>query len=285
MKINNNRRVAILMATYNGELYLKEQIESIFNQSYKDWTLYIQDDGSNDNTVNIINEYKSDKIVFVDLGLTRQGACLNFMSLLNVVDSQYYMFSDQDDFWLPNKIELSINLMHEEESKANPDTPIIIHTDRSFTDASLNIFRKSEFNPRNVDPRRLEQKLHKMRDLNILAIYTIVGGCTMLFNNVVKKIAFPFINVRMHDSTLAMRVANHGGVIATVYESTILYRQHSSNTCGVQEDAILPKLMRISNSIKGNMQGYYIWRVYGKGSFWKFLYYRLRYFLILRDII
>lgn len=285
MKITNNTSVAILMATYNGATYLREQIDSILQQSYKNWTLYIQDDGSNDATIDIIKGYKSDKIVLVDLGLTRQGACLNFMSLLNVVESQYYMFSDQDDFWLPNKIELSMALMQEHELKADADTPIIVHTDRSFTDASLNIYRKSEFNPRGVDNKRLELKLNKMKHSDILAIYTIVGGCTMLFNHAVKKIAFPFINVRMHDSTLAMRVAAKGGVIATVYESTILYRQHGNNTCGVQNDAIMPKLMRISNSIRRNMQGYHIWMVYGKSSFFRFLYYRVRYFLIMRDII
>ena len=107
-KIINKRSIAILMATYNGEKYLKEQIDSIMNQTNHDWTLYIQDDGSKDKTLDIIKSYSDERIVWVDNGLTRQGCCMNFMSLLNKVESSYYMFCDQDDVWLPEKVQISI---------------------------------------------------------------------------------------------------------------------------------------------------------------------------------
>lgn len=107
------------MATYNGELYIEEQINSILTQTYQDYTLYIQDDGSKDKTVEIIKSYSlaHENVVYVDNGLTKQGAGQNFMTLLNCVESDYYMFADQDDVWLPFKIELSLGQMKNIEQK------------------------------------------------------------------------------------------------------------------------------------------------------------------------
>ena len=172
-KIVNNRSVAILMATYNGEKYLREQIDSLIAQTYRDWTLYIQDDGSKDATLDIIKEYSDERIVLVDVGLTRQGACMNFMSLLNMVESKYYMFCDQDDVWFVDKIEKELARMKMVEAEKGIETPIIVHTDRTHTDAELNVKLKSEFNPRGVSKEKLRRKIELLKDPNILAIYTI----------------------------------------------------------------------------------------------------------------
>lgn len=282
MKTNNHTSLAILMATYNGAKFLHEQINSIVNQTYQDWTLYIQDDGSSDETIDIIKSYDDTRIRLVDVGLSKQGAGMNFMSLLNMVESNYYMFCDQDDVWFPDKIEKSISRIKEEEAKHGTNCPIIVHTDRTHVNADLSIRLKSEFNPRGISQERLIKKLNKLKHPDILAIYTIVGGCTMLFNKSVKKIAFPFLNIRVHDSICAMATANHGGIIATITEPTMYYRIHSTNTCGVSDNRILPKLFHLFDSISKNMRGYYIWKLYGRGSFLKFLYYRIKYFLILR---
>lgn len=278
-----NSLVAILMATYNGEKYLREQIDSIINQSFKDWSLYIQDDGSKDKTVEIIKEYeeKDPRIKLFDIGLKRQGAGKNFMSMLNVVDSNYYMFADQDDVWFPDKIEKTFLRMKEEEEK-NPAKPIIVHTSRCHTDANLNITLKNEFNPKNLPEERIKRKIDKLKDPNILKIYTIVGGCTMMINHKVKEIVFPCIHLRVHDSICAMAVANKGGIISTILEPTMYYRIHSSNTCGVSSNKLLPKILSPFKTISANLKGYPIWKIYGGGSFFKFLYYRIKYFLILR---
>ena len=270
------------MATYNGAKYLREQIDSIIHQTCTDWTLYIQDDGSRDETTDIIKSYQDERVKLVDVGLTRQGAGMNFMTLLNMVESEYYMFCDQDDVWFPDKIEKSLMRMREEESKHGKDTPIIVHTDRTHVNADLSVRMKSEFNPRGISQDRLERKINQLKHPDILAIYTIVGGCTMMFNKAVKKIAFPFLNIRVHDSICAMAVANHGGVISTILEPTMYYRIHSTNTCGVSDERLLPKILHIFDSISMNMRGYYIWKLYGGGGFLKFLYYRIKYFLILR---
>lgn len=285
MKLNNPRRIAILLATYNGGKYLQEQIDSILTQSNTDWTLYIQDDGSTDATREVISraaENHSDQIVFTDIGLTAQGCCCNFMSLLNRVESQYYMFCDQDDVWLPEKIELSVARMRELEDKYSGNTPILIHTDRSFVDQNLKLKRQSEWNPGNQDIQTLKRKIEGLETSNILAIYSICAGNTMLFNRAAKQVSFPFLNIRMHDSTLAMKVSNCHGVISAVYEPTVLYRIHENQTCGVRDNRLLPKLLRLPRTFSANMMGYYLWKIYGKGSFLKFLYYRCKYFYLLR---
>ncbi len=282
-KIVNNNSIAILMATYNGAKYLSEQIDSIINQTCSDWKLYIQDDGSTDSTIQIIEEYarRDRRIILVDVGLSRQGAGLNFMNLLNMVESDYYMFSDQDDVWFSNKIEISLARMKKEEA-LHPNTPVLIHTDRTHTDANLNVKMQSEFNPRNLPYARIEAKIDKLKDPNILRIYTIAGGCTMMLNKLVKRFAIPFVNVRVHDSICAMATANNSGVISTILEPTMYYRLHGGNTCGVSSNKIMPKLFNIINTISGNLRGFYIWKIYGGGNFFKFLYWRVRYFMILR---
>lgn len=282
-KISNIRSIAILMATYNGEKYLREQIDSILFQSCTDWTLYIQDDGSQDHTLDIICSYNSDRIVLINNGLTRQGACLNFMSMLNVVESEYYMFCDQDDVWFKDKIEKELHRMKEEEiSSINKHLPIIVHTDRTFVDVALNVILLSELNPHGISPDRLALKMKLMKVPDIIAIYTIVGGCTMMMNHAVKEIVFPFINVRMHDSLCAMAVANAGGIISTITESTMYYRIHPLQTCGIGKGKLLLKFLHLFDSYKRNIRGFYIWEVYGKDGLLRFLYYRIRYFLILK---
>lgn len=282
MKIQNHRNIAILMATYNGEKYLNEQIDSILRQTNKDWTLYIQDDGSTDKTIDIINSYNDPHIVLVDVGLTRQGAGMNFMSLLNMVESEYYMFCDQDDVWFNNKVEIEYQRMREEETKHSKTTPIIIHTSRTYTDANLRVQIENEFNPRHLPKETVKRKIEKLKNPNILSIYTIVGGCTMMLNAAVKKIVFPYINVRVHDSVCAMAVANKGGVISTIIEPTMYYRIHTNNTCGVSDTRLLPKILHLFESYNKNIRGYYIWKIYGKGNFFKFLFFRIKYFLLLR---
>lgn len=110
--------VDILMATYNGEKYISEQLESIIGQDFKDWKLFIRDDGSKDNTIHIIDNYMKkfpDKIELIDNYNRNLGVKLNFGELMKRSKNQYCMFSDQDDVWLPNKISITLNKMKELE--------------------------------------------------------------------------------------------------------------------------------------------------------------------------
>lgn len=279
-KIINTKPIAILMATYNGEKYLDAQIESILSQTNNEWTLYIQDDGSKDKTLDIIKKYSdNNRIMWVDSGLTRQGCCMNFMTLLNMVESRYYMFCDQDDVWLPEKVQISIDKVRELE-KTNPDKPILIHTDKKRVDADLNIILESELNRTNLPIEKLNKLMKERNSLEQLRLGTFIAGCVMCFNHRAKEVSFPFNNSRMQDSVIAMAVAANEGIIATVYRPTMLYRIHTHNTCGEVETSMLNKLRNITNTLNGNLRMYYLYKVYGGGNLLNFIYLRFRRFAI-----
>ena len=135
--------ITILLATYNSGPYIREQIDSILAQTYSDWKLVVRDDLSTDNTVEIINEYicrYPDKISILDNHGESKRAYLNFVELLKNVESEYYMFCDHDDVWLPNKIDLSIQRMKEIEKQ---DIPVVVHTDMKVVDQDLNTINES----------------------------------------------------------------------------------------------------------------------------------------------
>ncbi len=261
-KIINKRSIAILMATYNGEKYLKEQIDSIMNQTNHDWTLYIQDDGSKDKTLDIIKSYSDERIVWVDNGLTRQGCCMNFMSLLNKVESSYYMFCDQDDVWLPEKVQISIDEVIRLE-KISPNIPILVHTDKKRVDANLNVILESELNRTNYPLPKLEKMMKERNSLDQFRLGTFIAGCVMCFNHKTKEISFPFNNSRMQDSVIAMAVAKNNGIISTIYKPTMLYRIHSTNTCGEAETSMASKFRNFRKTMAGNARMYYLYKIYG----------------------
>ena len=106
------------MSTYNGELFLNKQINSLLNQTHINWTLYVRDDGSTDNTLNILKKYKKTypfKINIIKDDLGNLTSAFSFMRLLSLVNADYFMFCDQDDVWLPFKIEKTYNKMKEIE--------------------------------------------------------------------------------------------------------------------------------------------------------------------------
>ena len=118
IKSGDARPIAILLAVYNGEKYLSEQIDSILDQTNTSWTLYIRNDGSSDGTQRIIDSYLRrfpDRIVQIDRGGANLGCRGNFFRLMETVEADYYMFSDADDVWLPEKIQRSFSLLKQKE--------------------------------------------------------------------------------------------------------------------------------------------------------------------------
>ena len=111
--------VDILLATYNGEKYVIEQIESILHQTYKNIRLLISDDCSTDDTRQILEQYqKKDNRIEIFFQEKNLGYIRNFAFLLNQVKNKYYMLSDQDDVWLPEKVEKSIQFLKQNNADA-----------------------------------------------------------------------------------------------------------------------------------------------------------------------
>ena len=121
-------KIDILMATYNGGKYVEEQLKSIISQSYENWNLVIRDDGSGDNTLKILNEYsKSDKRIHIILdNKGNLGLVKNFEELMKRSTEEYIMFSDQDDVWVDNKINILLQKMLEIEKKMQLKKPMCL---------------------------------------------------------------------------------------------------------------------------------------------------------------
>lgn len=222
--------IDILMATYNGERYVAEQIESIQRQTYKNWRLLISDDCSSDRTLDIVDRYaKCDsRIHVVSKDVKYGGAKDNFFALMGLSDASYCMFCDQDDVWLSDKINKTLKLMRELECKA-PDGINLVFTDMKVVDADLNVINDSFERFSSIDPWRTK--------FPQVVAQSLGAGCTMMINAATRKLALQIEgldNVIMHDWWLSL-VAAAFGHIGYLDESTSLYRQHSSNEVGALE--------------------------------------------------
>ena len=219
-------QIDILLATYNGEKYLKQQIDSILSQTYSNFRLIISDDCSTDGTRKILKEYKEkDKRITVYFQEKNLGYVKNFEFLLGKVENEIYALSDQDDVWLPEKIEKSIEKMQIEDSD-------LVFGDLEIVDENLKTINKS-FN----DYMHLTRKIKKCNDYNKLYLYNCVTGCTILakkkFLDKILPIPHNTKHV-LHDYWIAL-ITSIYGKISYIEEIYIKYRQHGNNQVGVEK--------------------------------------------------
>ena len=220
--------IDILMATYNGESFLRQQLDSILQQSYSDWQLIIRDDCSTDNTVEIVKEYQekySEKIKLIQAEQPSGSAQNNFFALLKYSTSDYMMFADQDDVWKTDKLQLSVKKMITMEQMYGKRTPLLVHTDLTIVDANLNILNQSRYAMHDINPAR--------NQLQHLIEQGIVYGCTLMANRSLLDLIDekPNLDV-MHDTWLSLLAAAFGA-IGFVEEQTVLYRRHGGNATGL----------------------------------------------------
>jgi len=219
-------KIDILLATYNGEKYLKEQIDSILNQTYKNINLIISDDCSNDSTIQILKIYEKDKRVNVYYQDTNLGYVKNFEFLLSKVENNFFMLSDQDDFWLPQKVEKSIETLKKEEAD-------LVFGDLEVVDENL-ITTQSSF----IKLMKLDKKIKKyINDYRINYLYNCVTGCTIIGKKelISKIIPIPVESKYLiHDHWIAL-IASLNGKIAYMQETHIKYRQHGNNQVGTRK--------------------------------------------------
>lgn len=225
-RMHSTDKIAILMATYNGEKYICQQIDSILSQTCKDWELYIHDDGSTDNTIAALESYVEkypNKIHLID-GKSTGGAKYNFFYLFGQVEAPYYMTCDQDDVWLDKKIGLTYDKMLTIENKA--DVPCLVYTELRVVDSELNTIADTMSGYQSLD-------CHK-RTINQFILQNSVTGCTMMINRALRDKMLHITdidNTIMHDWWAAL-VAAQFGKTAFIDEPTILYRQHGDNSLG-----------------------------------------------------
>lgn len=211
--------IDILLATYNGEKYIKTQLLSILSQTFLNWRLIIHDDGSNDRTVEIIKEISKidSRICLIEDGIELKNAALNFLHLLQFSDSEYAMFCDQDDIWFDNKIEYFYNFFttHAKDTRV----PSVAYHNSYVWDPVNGIAGMATL----TFPRDLT---------SLLFLNAGTQGCASLFNAAMRDYLLLWDGeCSMHDHILNL-IGCSFGKVWYMNVPLMLYRQHGNNVTG-----------------------------------------------------
>jgi len=229
--------VDILMATYNGGKYLRNQLLSLQQQTHKDWILWVRDDGSTDDTMVILLEFaeSDDRIKIV--GKTRGerlGPGGNFLGLTKYSTADYVIFCDQDDIWFEKKLEILVDFA---EKNFDADIPCLVYCDAyGYSDAEGVITIDSV------------SKSHANSLREFLFFNGGYQGCSMLFN---QRLCIMATEYRanyyfLHDDVVAL-LAHCFGRVCFMPKKLMLYRQHESNATGNINHDFSSHLRRIFN--------------------------------------
>jgi glycosyltransferase involved in cell wall biosynthesis len=220
----------ILLATYNGEKYLRDLLDSIFAQKYTYWTILVSDDGSTDSTLEILKEYQKNhpsKIFILENDSPSGSASGNFIRLMRQCSAAYMMFCDQDDVWEPCKVEITLECLLKIEN-IKEKRPALVFTDLAVVDGTLRPIASSFIRYSKLNASRT--------GLHQLLVQNIITGCTVMINKPLRDMALKVQNrekVMMHDWWLAL-VASAFGDIGYIDRATIKYRQHGDNEVGAK---------------------------------------------------
>lgn len=216
-----NKKIDILMATYNGEKYLVEQLDSIINQTYRNWNLLIRDDNSTDKTLEIIQDYqkKDNRIKLLKDNKGNLGIVKNFEELLKNSESEFIMFSDQDDIWIENKLDAYLKTAEKIKTKG-----FLLHSD-----AVLFNKNKSDASIRTFISKKAEKKGLENTFFNYF-----VQGATILISKEIKNFILPFPKeAYLHDRYIHL-ISELFFERIFVNKALIYYRQHGDNQIGAK---------------------------------------------------
>jgi glycosyltransferase involved in cell wall biosynthesis len=237
--------IAILMCTFNGEKYLEEQLDSIQDQDYKDWTLFVNDDGSKDRTLSILKAYQKKwgaKKLVIRHG-PQKGFCQNFLQIIcdKKITADLYVLSDQDDVWMPHKLRHTIKKI----SKLDSLKSLLYGARTTYVSSDAK---------RILGQSDLFLKPPSFRNA---IVQSIAGGNTMAFNNCLKGHVqrYPKADVVSHDWWLYILNELKGGQTFYDHVSTILYRQHARSLIGANT-GFIAKLRRLRLLLGGTYRAY-----------------------------
>lgn len=224
------KSVDVLLATYNGEKYVQQQIFSILNQDYHGRVrLLIRDDGSTDDTLAVISKIEDERVVLIRDHLGGLGPANNFKELMKRVKADYILFSDQDDVWMSDKI-----------------SKLVSYAEEKFTDAPSLLYCNSHVVDENLNKIGMTTYSSPMRCISIDSLFFLNGGvqgCAMLFNRKLNDVSLSYDGYWfMHDQVVSFVAACFGSVYC-LDEKLQLYRQHGNNVLGFSSRSLLQKIV------------------------------------------
>ncbi|GKQ75879.1 glycosyl transferase family 2 [Aeromonas caviae] len=244
-KENESPHVLILICTCNGDKFLEEQLISFEEQTYANWAVIASDDGSTDNTRTILEKYKNkwkeNQLTIVEG--PRQGVTKNFMSLIcnKAIEADYYAFSDQDDIWIPSKLERALNWLQ----KIKRNTPALYCSSTLLVDENNNKTGLSTINK-------------KAPSFSNALMQNIASGNTMVLNKAAIELLCqtgPDISIIIHDWWSYLVVTGCGGMVFYDSTPTVRYRQHTANLIG-SNDSLRARILRMKKHFQGRLKSW-----------------------------
>ncbi len=226
-------KAVILMATYNGAQYIREQLDSIIHQDYTDWDLYISDNGSSDGTLEILTEYQmiEPRIKQIYNNYEMQGAFCNYYYLIRKLKDEppyhYYFYCDQDDVWKKNKLSLSVKCMDRMEKKYGT-IPLLCYSDAELIDE----------NGESLGKRLSDNNNIKLKNpYNLFFAHRFIWGTTMVHNySLFKLVDIPsdISEDISHDNYFGKYAATYGK-IGYINSPILYYRRHGDNVSSLHQ--------------------------------------------------
>ena len=234
-------KVTVLLCTYNGEDYVREQIQSILDQDYRDFEILVSDDGSRDRTLDIVRDLMAEhpeKIKLIEQNPANGSAEKHFLKLITEKmygEAQYIMLSDQDDVWHSDKMRKTVMEMQALEAIYGADKPMLVHCDSEVVDQQLNAISSSYVAYQKMTPER--------KHLNQLLVQNnVVGGALMMNRALAGFVEKVPEHCVMHDQWIAL-VAAAFGEIRFIPESLYMYRQHGNNVLGAEKGSRIMEIL------------------------------------------
>ncbi len=217
-------QVSVLLSVHGDSIFLKDFLDSLANQSFRDFLLVCRFDGkASPSTLSLVSRFPS-AVVLPDQ--THYNVVTSYRRLLDAAadtDTPYFMFADQDDVWHPDKIARSLQAVREAEAARPAGTPVLVHSDLRVVDEHLKMIAPSMIRYQSLNPARIS--------LADLMVQNNATGCTMMFNRALARLTQIPEAAICHDWYLAL-VAAAFGVIVFLPESLVDYRQHRDNVYG-----------------------------------------------------